>query len=123
MEPKPNHISRGRQFINDYGMIFVLLFLMLILSAVTIDQQRQIGAAAGQEVAAEINRTDSARNVLIATPQGKLDIEFAQSIQASLDPRHELVATIQGGPREVSLALQQARKDEKTINLIACTAA
>ena len=123
MELKPSHRSRGQQFITDYGMIFVLLFLMLILSAITIDQQRLVGAAAGREVAAKINRHDSSQHILIATPEGKLDIEFARSIEVSLKQQHEVVATVQGGPREVNLALAEAEKNGKKINLIACTAA
>ncbi len=122
MKPKSNHVSSGRQFVNDYGMIFVLLFLMVIMSAVTIDQQQQFGAAAGKEVADKINQMDPSHNVLIATPRGKLDVEFTESIQQHLNHRHKLAATVQAGPRETNLALQQAEANGKPIDLIACTA-
>ena len=79
-------------------MIFVLLFLMVILSAVTVDHQQLVGAAAGREVAQSINRIESPRNVLIATPQGKLDIELAQSIEQELAKRHTVIAVVQSGP-------------------------
>lgn len=104
-------------------MIFVLLFLMIILSAVTVDYQQLVGAAAGREVAQSINRIESPRNVLIATPQGKLDIEFAQSIEQELAKRHTVIAVVQSGPRQVSLALKQATASGHPADVIACTAA
>ncbi len=123
MKQPSKHISNWRQFVNDYGMIFVLLFLMIILSMVTVDHQQLVGAAAGREVAQSINRIESPRNVLIATPQGKLDIEFAQSIEQELDERHTLIAVVQSGPRQVSLALKEAAASGHPADVIACTAA
>jgi len=123
MKQPSKHISNWRQFVNDYGMIFVLLFLMIILSAVTVDYQQLVGAAAGREVAQSINRIESPRNVLIATPQGKLDIDFAQSIEQELAKRHTVIAVVQSGPRQVSLALKQATASGQPADVIACTAA
>ena len=39
---------------NDYGMVFVLLLLIAVLSALTLEQQNPTGAEAGKLVAGEI---------------------------------------------------------------------
>lgn len=122
---KKNHIPSWRQhwdrWLTDYGMIWVLLGLMVVLSLLTIDQQQSSGAAAGRELARRINARPQPTRVLIITPEGKLDIELARALEANLQPPHEVVATVQGGPREANLALRRAATDGPAVNLIACT--
>ncbi|NIO39399.1 MAG: hypothetical protein GTO41_03840, partial [Burkholderiales bacterium] len=76
-----NRNANFGQFMTDYGMLFVLLVFMAVLSLVTIDRQQATGRSAGREVANHINRITAPANVLIATPQGKLDLEFAEGVQ------------------------------------------
>ena len=39
----------------DYGMVFVLLVLMAVISVATVDQQQPTGVAAGHDLADTIN--------------------------------------------------------------------
>ena len=113
--------QRWDHWLADYGMIWVLLALMVVLSLLTIDDQQSSGAAAGRELAARINDRAEPCHVLIVTPEGKLDLELAAALQGGLEDRHVLVDSVQGGPREANLALQQAAASQTTIDVIACT--
>lgn len=104
-------------------MVLVLAVLMAGMSAATLDRQQATGTAAGRELAAEINALSESVQVLVATPEGVLDLELANALAAGLDPRHQLVASVQGGPREANLALQRAAASDQTIDVIACTEA
>lgn len=115
--------SNFSQFVTDYGMIFVLLVLMAVLSVATIDRQQPVGYTAGQQVAELINQIASSKNILIATPEGKLDFEFATGLKEHLDDRHRIVETIHGGPRDANLAMQRMAENGQSVELIACTTA
>jgi ribose transport system permease protein len=115
--------SKFSQFATDYGMIFVLLLLMAVLSFATIDQQQPSGYAAGKQVAESINKIESSSKILIATPDGKLDYEFAKGINGNLDPRNQVIDTVHGGPRAANLALHRAADAGTKIDVIACSTA
>ncbi len=120
---KPKNNSRLGYFLNDYGMIVVLLVLMVVLSLVTIARQQPTGASAGKNIAKQINALKDPTEFLLITPQGKLDFEIAQGIQQHIDQRHTLVNSVHGGPREANLAIRAAREAGKKITVIACTSA
>ncbi len=117
-----NKLSTLNRLMTDYGMIFVLLLLMTVLSLSTIDRQQASGWAAGIEVARSLNRNAvQAQNILIVTADGTLDQEYAGGIREALDKRHNLVDAVHAGPREANLALKQTAEQGVSIDVIACS--
>lgn len=103
----------------DYAMVIVLLSLMLILSIATLDQQQATGFQAGQDIAQTINGRNQTQRILLITPEGKLDFEFAAGFEAAIDgEKHELVDKIQGGPRDARIALSAIAAAKEPVNLI-----
>ncbi|MEM7457561.1 MAG: ABC transporter permease [Planctomycetota bacterium] len=119
-ETRDSWLSR---FMADYGMIFVLLVLMAILSVATLDVQQPTGDAAGENIAQTINQMGKPKRVLVVTPDGWLDRMIAEGISANLNPEHSIIATIHGGPRDARLAIEQADSENRTVDVIACSAA
>ena len=62
------------RFLNDYGMVFVLLLLCAFFSLMTLKDQRAIGSGAGEEVSDKVisEVADKTAPILIA---GKTDRE------------------------------------------------
>lgn len=107
---------------SDYAMVIVLLALMLVLSIATLDQQQATGFKAGQDIAQAINGRNTANRVLLITPEGKMDFEFAAGFEEKLDANtHTLVEKIHGGPREARLALSTLTAATPPIDVIVGT--
>ena len=106
------------QTLHDYGMLLVLGLLVAILSVATIDRQQAVGGAAGKEIARRINRIASAQKILLVTPEGNLDFEFADGLRGNLAAEHLIVETVHGGPREAKQALVRAGDQ---VDFIVCT--
>jgi ribose transport system permease protein len=112
------------QLMNDYGMIFVLLVLMVILALATIDLQQAVGGTAGREVAKMIKKSSTPQMVMIATPQGKLDVEFTKGIKEALaGTDHKVLEAVAGGPRDANKALKRIVASGKKLDVIVVTAA
>lgn len=107
---------------SDYAMVVVLLALMLVLSIATLDQQQATGFRAGQDIAEEINRRKSANRILLITPEGKLDFEFAAGFEENLDTtKHTLTEKIHGGPREARRAVSKHTATNPLVDVIVGT--
>ena len=111
-----------KHFLNDYGMVVVLLVLMAVLSLATIAEQQPTGRNAGRDIAAQINHIEEPVQILLITPEGKLDFEIEKGIRDKLESRHQLIQIVHGGPREANLAIKAAKVSDQSL-VIACTSA
>ena len=72
-------------FVRDYGMIFVLLILVILFSASTVNEQHPTGVDAGVQVANFIlAKHGSAAQTLIVTRNTQEDIAFAGAVELQL---------------------------------------
>jgi ribose transport system permease protein len=75
----------GPRFLGDYGIVFVLLALVAMLSVLTLDEQHPTGTAAGAELAEDIVRdTQPKGSVLIVVRNTREDAEFADALRTAL---------------------------------------
>ena len=56
------------RFMVDYSMIVVLGILVAVFSVLTIEDQQNVGAAAGAELAEKIKDADGPQTVVIVAP-------------------------------------------------------
>ncbi len=104
------------RFLNDYGMIFVLLLLCAFFSALTLKEQRAIGSGAGIEVAEKVTAeiTDKAAPVLIAGKTDRETQDFAGKATSILQQAgYTNIRNCVGSPRDLVLALKEL-KDNQT---------
>ncbi len=109
--------------INDYGMVFVLLLLVILLSALTLQQQNPAGAEAGKIVAERIiAEQGSAASVMIVTESTPVDEAFVRGATAALQTAGATVAgTVTGKPIDARRAIEKVLNDGKQIDAIAAT--
>ena len=108
------------QFMNDYGMIFVLLLLCGLFSLLTLKEQHPTGAAAGERVAELISANKSNANVLIVTRNTSEDRLFSEAAESKLtDIGANVLATVNGQPADVRKAIEQVLADGNSIDAIA----
>ncbi len=116
-----------RTLLADYGMLFVLLLLVLVFSALTIKQQRPTGSGsdAGSEVAdALLAKLDPGSSVFIAVPGATDDRAFSDAIVLRLTGTEISVAGIVvGTPAEARRALEQTLSSAISIDAVAVTGA
>ena len=65
-------------------MLFVLLILVLGFSALTVKDIQNSGAAAGEELAAQIDALDSKVSVAIVTPNSAIGVQLADASEPQL---------------------------------------
>ena len=110
-----------KQFVADYGMVFVLLLLVLLFSVLTIKEQNPTGADAGRQVARQIVKeagTDAA--VIIATRSTEEDRQFATAAETALtEAGVTVLANVNGSPGDVRRAIETALADGQAIDAIA----
>lgn len=111
----------SKPFIRDYGMIFVLLLLVVLFSALTIKQQHPTGADAGRQVAELIvaQRGNEARVLVVARGTSE-DKTFSQATSNRLE---ELGATVldvvNGQASDARRSIESIVNDGGTIDAIA----
>jgi ribose transport system permease protein len=111
------------KFVAEYGMVFVLLLLCAFFSVVTISDQSPAGEAAAAQVAGDIREQfgKSAR-VLIAAGDQPDDAAFAETLARELATAGaQVLATVQGEPRNAREALEKIAASGSRLDAIACT--
>ncbi|MFG0334064.1 MAG: ABC transporter permease [Maioricimonas sp. JB049] len=111
----------GHPFIRDYGMVFVLLLLGLLFSALTIRQQHPTGADAGRQVADFVlGQYGASAGVLIVGRQTAEDEEFTAAAARRLQAKGATVlATVNGSAVDARLAIEAILADGGSIDAIA----
>jgi len=108
---------------NDYGMVFVLLLLVVVLSALTLQEQNPSGAEAGRIVANEILAKQGADvSVAVIAESTSVDTAFVEGATKALDEGGAtVVVRISGKPRDARQAIEAALADGHEIDAIAAT--
>ena len=109
----------------NYGMVFVLLFLMMVFSLLTIKEQRATGSDAGTQVADQIVTSfGSGVKVLIAVPASEDDRAFAKAVEESIIAAGGTVSgSVAGTPADARQKLEQLLAAGATIDAVAATGA
>ena len=109
----------------NYGMVFVLLFLMMVFSLLTIKEQRATGSDAGTQVADQIvTLYGSGVKVFIAVPASVDDKAFATAVEESITAAGGSVsASISGTPADARQKLEQLFTAGVSVDVVAATAA
>jgi ribose transport system permease protein len=107
---------------SEYGMIFVLLLLCAFFSYVTWDEQHLSGAAAGEQLAADLlaRRPEGGTVLIVARDTGE-DRAFAETLQERLRAGGwRVLDTVTGSPRDARRALERLAKGGQRLEVIAC---
>jgi len=104
-------------------MLLILLLLCILFSALTLRDQYPTGAAAADELAAEIIKTQSAdRRILIADRDTDEDSLFAFSLRVRLVERgYHSIEIMSGDPSTIRNQLLLAAESSEKVGLIAST--
>lgn len=108
-------------FLRDYGMIFVLLLLVILLSALTLRQQHPTGPEAGRRVADDIVSVHGpAARVLIVARDTADDRAFTEAVADRLAEHGAAVlASVNGSPADARQAIEAALARRQTIDAVA----
>lgn len=109
---------------NEYGMVFVLLFMIAALSVLTLQEQHPTGVQAGRQVADEVlAKHGSGARVVIVAESTPVDREFVRGATEQLEAAGAVIAaTSMGNPRSGRQALEQALEGGETIDAVIATA-
>ncbi len=120
-----NAHSAWSRFISDYGMIFVLLLLIALFSALTIAEQNPTGVDAGRQVATRIvDRYGDSAGVMIVTRDTADDRVFAKAIEDRLaDLGPTVLATVHGSPADARQAIERILAGNESIDAVAANSA
>ena len=110
-----------RPFIRDYGMVFVLLLLAGLFSALTIKQQHPTGEDAGRQVADLIvARHGKDARVLIVTRNTAIDLAFADASAKRLTESGATVLdNVNGSAPDARQAIESILANGEEIDAIA----
>jgi len=110
-----------RPFVRDYGMVFILLFLAGLFSALTIKQHHPTGEVAGRQVADFIvARHGNQANVLIVTRDTVEDLAFAGAAAQRLEHAGATVlASVNGSAPDARQAIESILSQGGQIDAIA----
>jgi ribose transport system permease protein len=108
-------------FVRDYGMVFILLLLGLLFSALTIKQQHPTGEDAGRQVADSIlARNGKSARVFVVTRNTADDILFANAAVKRLgEAGIKVLGSVNGSAPEAKQAIEKILEDGNTIDAIA----
>jgi ribose transport system permease protein len=109
--------------LSDYGMILVLLLLCAFFSVVTYRDQSPTGAAAGRQLATTImTELGEAPRVLIAVRDQPDDVAMAEQLRRDVEEKGgQVLAVVQGEPKDARAAIQKLAAANSPIDVIACT--
>lgn len=117
-QTKPN-LAQWK-FVDEYGMVFVLLLLCAMFSVLTLKQQSPTGAPAGIQVANKITATNENASVLIVGRATADDREFTDAASQQLENSgSDVIAVINGGPADARKAIEAAIAAGKRIDAVA----
>ena len=110
------------EFIEDYGIILVLIFLIVLFSLLTIQQEELTGDAAAIELAETIDSGEGEKNVMIITSASQEGIQLSESLNEILEGNgHNVVSVVNGDPAQAGFALRRLDSAFQSIDFIACT--
>jgi ribose transport system permease protein len=114
-----------RAAMKNYGMVFVLLFLMLVFSLLTVKEQRATGPDAGRQLADQImTQYGSGVYVFIAVPASADDNAFAAAMEESITAAGGTVlGSVVGTPADARQKLEQLFGEGTKIDVVAVTGA
>ena len=109
--------------VNDYGMVFVLLLLIAVLSALTLEKQNPTGAEAGRLVAKKIIARDgTSATVVIVAESTPVDEAFVRGAQETFVQRGvNVAASVTGKPVDGRRAIESVLASGKQIDAVAAT--
>ncbi|MEQ9406708.1 MAG: ABC transporter permease [Fuerstiella sp.] len=109
---------------NDYGMIFVLLLMVVVLSALTLEEQSPVGREAGKRVADEIiSRLGTEVTVVIVAEATPVDEAFVQGASERLQAAGlAIAAEVSGRPVDARRTMEEVLSDGGRIDAVAATA-
>ena len=112
----------GRR-LGDYGMLVALLALCAVFSLLTLERQAPGGAAAAEQIAADIGRDlDPGEPVMVVASPAPESRAGAREIVARLEARgYSRVREVAGTPRDLRLALEAAVRSGEPPRAIALT--
>lgn len=106
-----------RSYIQNYGMLLVLLLLAACFSITTLKEQPMEGGTAGESLAATLAAGDGP--VLIATGGTNADVVFAEAVKTTLTKRGVSIArVVSGEPSDARTALQDLAGKGTTLGSI-----
>jgi ribose transport system permease protein len=111
------------RFFADYGMLGVLLLLCLYYCWATLQLRHPAGEDAARELVRKIiQSTPPQARVLILAGTGKVEAEFAASLQAALRSEGlEVLGTVTGEPPAAAAAIQRLAEARTPIDVIAAS--
>jgi len=109
-----------QRLLSDYGMVFVLLLLCALFSAMTLTEQNPTGEAAARQLAGELSKSS---HVLIAVRPQADDILFARQLQQALTAAGAQVIVVTGEPHDAREALQKLAAANTPLDAIAANQA
>lgn len=114
-----------RAAMTNYGMVFVLLFLMLVFSLLTVKEQQATGSDAVLQLADQIvTQYGSGANVFIAVPASADDKAFAAALEESItNAGGTVLGSVVGNPADARKKLEQIFATEAKVDVIAVTGA
>ncbi len=110
------------RFMNDYGMLFVLLVLVAAFSVATLDKQEPEGEAAAEDLAGQIDKVVSkGGKVLVVSGESDADLLMVESLRKQLEELgYKVVGSVSGDPIRIRAELVRLAK-EGAIDVIATT--
>lgn len=119
--PRTTSDSSLARLFSDYGMLFVLVLLGALFSALTLEQQHPAGTAGARQLANDIaQQAQPGARVFIVVRDTAEDAEFAKELAARLQSSGLVVAgTIQGQPADARQALQRLAESGARLDVIA----
>lgn len=113
--------SRSRhfeRFIANYGMVFALLFLVLLFTVLTWKEQPLVGSEAGRQVADAILSQDTSASVIIVA--GEAEQAFVDAAKERLaSGGATVVDTVRGDPGDARRTLEQALQNDARLTHLA----
>lgn len=124
MSTHSNKPGSWRTVASEYGMAFVLLFLVAALSVLTMEKQHPTGVDAGRQVADEVVTTHgTAARVVIIAESTPVDKEFVRGAAEQLKKAGVTIAqTSTGNPRAGREVLELALQNDGRITAVLTTA-
>lgn len=119
----PHRLTFLRRLGSEYGMLPVLLLLCVGWSAVTLEKQVPVGAAAGRQLAqAVVRAVGPEARVLVVAGSHADDVALARAAQEQLEAAGvTVVGVVTGEPVEARQALRRAAEQGRPLDALACT--
>ena len=97
--------TRLRRFLNDYGMLLVLILLCVYYSAATMTEQSPRGAEAARAAVADVEASAGSA-VVVAVRGGAEEVAFARAAREALEARGFQAVVVEGTPQALRQGLE-----------------